>query len=371
MVHSTLYGAVRMTQYLHQYHPNRYQTLTIPGHFSLQHGETVQDLVLAYETIGTLNARKDNAILIHHSLSTHSHVCSHSDNPENGWWENLVGPGKSIDTENYFVVCINNLGSCFGSTGPASLDPLTQRAYGKQFPFITIDDMVRSQKFVLDYLGIEKLHAVIGNSMGAMLSLDFAIRYPNCLGRLISVSSCYKAYPVNIAYHVLQKEIIFLDQNFDHDNPHNDNDANLDTGFITARKLGLLSYRHPEELNTRFAERLEINRYLTYNARKFVRQFNVHSYLRLLDAMDVFDVTKEATAPHEPFLKIQAKTLVIAVDTDLLFPPSQQRDLYDKLVAAKVDATFLNYQSTFGHDAFYADLTLGTTLKLFLDDKYE
>jgi len=352
-----------MTQYLHHHHLNHYQTLTIPDGITLLNGIELQPLVLAYETMGTLNANKDNAILIHHSLSTHSHVCGHPDNPKKGWWENLVGPGKSIDTEKYFVICINNLGSCFGSTGPTSTHPVTQQLYGKEFPAISIGDMVRSQKFVLDYLGIETLHSIIGNSMGAMLSLDFAIRYPTRLKKLVSVSSCYKAYPVNIAYHVLQKEIIFLDKHFDRPT----DDPDLSIGFVTARKLGLLSYRHPEELNSRFAENSEINRYLNHNARKFVRHFNVHSYLRLLDAMDQFDVTADFTDPKEPFSNITAKALVVAVDTDLLFPPSQQHDLYQKLLGANVNAHFVHYQSAFGHDAFYADLTLGETLKAFLD----
>ncbi len=345
---------------IHQQLENGSYEFILDEPFIFESQQSIQPLVLVYETFGTLNANKDNVILIHHSLSTHSHVCAHPKNPKKGWWEDLVGPGRAIDTNCYYVICINNIGSCFGSSGPASINAATGQVYADGFPALTIGDMVRSQKILLDYLKLTHLYAVIGNSMGAMLSLDWSIRYPDSVDHLISVSSCYKAYPVNVAYHVLQKEIIRLDPKFSAGQ-----ELPID-GFLAARKLGLLSYRHPAELNARFLENNEINRYLDYNARRFVNNFNIYSYLRIIDAMDSFDVTKSFKNPIETFESIRAKILVIAVDSDLLFPSEQQRDLYHILEKAKRNVHFIKHHSDYGHDAFYADLTLGKYLQDFL-----
>lgn len=326
------------------------------------HGGHLRPLTLVYETIGHMNPEQDNIILINHALSTGSHVCSHEQNTTPGWWEAMVGPGKAIDTNRYFVICINNLGSCYGSSGPASINPETQKFYQCDFPLLTITDMVRSQYLLLEHLGIKKLYAVIGNSMGAMLSLTWAILYPTMVQRLISVSSCYKSYPMSVATHQLQREMIELD-------PHWNNgyyEKQPTQGFLLARKFGLLSYRNPAELSARFTEAGSLESYLEYNAQKFVQRFDANCYIYLQAAMDMFDVTAGYDDRLTPFRGIQANTLVISVSSDMLFPPQQQQELYQMLKDANVRATMVMHDSNFGHDAFYADPTINAHIKAFL-----
>jgi len=328
--------------------------------FSFECGKTIKPLVLAYETYGELSPAKDNVILIHHALSTGSHVSSHGKNTEKGWWEEVVGPGKAIDTQRFFIICVNNLGSCFGSSGPASINLKTNKPYQQDFPKLTITDMVRSQHLLLSQLGINKLYAVV--SMGAMLSLTWAVLFPEMVERLISVSSCYKAYPVSIATHVVQQEIIELDPNW---NKGYYTEKPLH-GFNVARKFGLLSYRHPSELNRRFQQEGDITEYLDYNAQKFTAIFDANSYLYIINAMDKFDVTQDFVDKLEPFKKIKARVLVISVSSDLLFPPQQQYDLYQQLKNAQVNVEFVAHNSDYGHDAFYADKTIIQHIQKFL-----
>lgn len=330
--------------------------------FRFENGETITPLTLAFETYGELTPAKDNVILIHHALSTSSHVAAHEKNSEKGWWEAVVGPDKAIDTKHYFVICINNLGSCFGSSGPASMNPKTKKTYQADFPAVTIADMVHTQYLLLQALGIEKLYAVVGNSMGAMMSLTWAILYPDVVQKLISVSSCYKSYPVSIATHIVQKEIIAMDPEW----KNGYYEKIPMQGFSIARKYALLSYRNPNELNARFSSQDGLLTYLDYNAKKFITTFDVNSYLYIFEAMDRFDVTRGYQDPLEPFRKIRAQSLIISVSSDLLFPPQQQRDLYEMLQQANVPATFIEHISDYGHDAFYADKTIISHIEKFL-----
>ncbi len=333
-----------------------------PFHF--ESGGQIQPLELVFETIGKLSPAQDNVILVHHALSTNSHICSHAKNPEPGWWEAVVGPGKTIDTNRFFVICINNLGSCFGSSGPISINPKTLKPYRVDFPQVTIGDMVRSQVQLLQALGIKRLYAVIGNSMGAMLSLTLAIQYPEIAERLISVSSCYKSDAVSIATHQIQKEIIMLDPDW----KNGYYEHNPQRGFTIARKYGLLSYRNPNELNARFSEGESINSYLEYNAHKFITVFDANAYLYIQAAMDGFDVTQGYVDKLEPFRKIKASSLVVSVTSDLLFPPSQQEALFANLQDAGVAVTYVAHDSPFGHDAFYADATINQHIQRFLEN---
>ncbi len=327
-----------------------------PHAFVFDNGQTLANLSLVYETYGHLNADRSNAILIHHALSTHSHVASHANDNTPGWWEKMVGRGCPIDTDRYFVICINNLGSCFGSTGPASINPMTKKVYAMDFPELQISDIARSQKCLLDYLGIEQLHAIIGPSMGAMMSLYHAYHYPESVKKFISISSCYRSYPSNIALRTIQREIIQLDQAWQQG--HYENNA----GFILARKLAHLTYRNTEELNHRFVElekqaktERNIHSYLQYNAEKFVNKFNVNSYLYLTKAMDDFNIL-ETTTGSQPFIKqIQAQSLIISVNSDTLFEPFQQQELFQLLENANIDVEFVDYESNYGHDAFLVE----------------
>ena len=326
--------------------------------FEFESGDRIAPLVLAFESYGELNEARDNAILVHHALSTNSHLSSTEQNPEKGWWEDMVGPGASLDTERYFVICINNLGSCFGSSGPTSINPLTGEAYRSAFPEITINDMVRSQKRLMEALGIDRLHTVLGNSMGAMLSLSWLVLYPDSAERVISISSCAQSFPANNANRYLQRDMIKLDPKWNGGNY--ENSAELD-GFRSARRLGLLTYRNWAELNERFVNKTgkeSIDHYLEYNADKFVKRFDCNSYLYLIDAMNTFNLADAQGSFQTAFEPIGARALVVSVDSDILFTPGQQRDLYYALEAAGVEVSFIEHHSTYGHDAFLVETAI-------------
>ncbi len=318
-------------------------------------GESIPELTLAFETFGQLTAQKDNAILINHALSTNSHVCESASNPTPGWWNSMVGPNKPINTEEYYVICINNLGSCFGSSGPTSINPQTQRAYRTTFPQVSIQDMARSQKMLLDFLGIKQVCAVIGPSMGAMCSLSFVVYFPEYARKFISISSCYRSYPTTKAIRQIQRDIIRLDPNWKQGAYTNSNF----TGFALARKLGQLSYRDSIQFDSHFKDQIEnaaekqgLESYLQYNAEKFTTRFDANSYLNLTQAMDDFDICTEFNSLSEALSRIKAETLIISESSDKLFFPYQQQALHEILVDAGVNSQYILHQSDYGHDAF-------------------
>ncbi|MFK8051216.1 MAG: homoserine O-acetyltransferase [Halioglobus sp.] len=320
--------------------------------FVFEGGGTINPLVLAFECYGSLNEQKDNAIVVHHALSTSSHLAASEKNPEKGWWQDMVGPGCHLDTNKYFVICINNLGSCYGSSGPNSINPKTKQKYLSDFPTVTIIDMVKSQKMLIDSLGITQLHAIVGNSMGAMLSLAWLTLYPDHARHLVSISSSAQAYPANNANRFLQRDIIQVDPAW---NGGDYPDSATLSGFKTARKLGLLTYRNWAELNERFVNKTgkeSIEHYLTYNAEKFIARFDCNSYLYLLDAMNTFNLSGADGSLVEAFKPIKAETLVVSVNSDILFTPSQQQTLFAALDDAGVPARYIDHHSEFGHDAF-------------------
>lgn len=339
--------------------PNGSMRFTYLGGFTLEEGGHLPEIELVYETWGTLNQDKSNAILVHHALSVGSHASSTAQNPKDGWWQNMIGPGKAIDTSKFYVICINNLGSCFGSTGPLSINPKTGNPYKYNLPQITIGDMVRSQKLLMDKLDIRTLYAVVGSSMGAMLSLTWAVEYPDSLSNVILISSSYKAYPANIANRSIQHQAIKMDPVWQQGNYKSNQDL---SGFKLARKLGLYSYRHSGEWNQRFNSHenstmndADIVAYFDYNADKFCNYFDANSYLILTQSMDQFNIIKTFAAPQECFSKIMAKTLVVSVDTDTLFTPQQQQELFAALQECGVDCSYIHHQSQYGHDAFLVE----------------
>jgi homoserine O-acetyltransferase/O-succinyltransferase len=336
--------------------------------FVFECGESINPLVLVFECYGKLNSAKDNAIVVHHALSTSSHLAASPENPEPGWWQEMVGPGCPLDTDRYFIVCINNLGSCFGSSGPNSAKPGTQDTYRTDFPAVTIVDMVHSQKLLIEALGIEKLYAVLGNSMGAMLSLAWLALYPDDAHHMISISSCAQSYPANNANRFMQEDMIKLDSAWDSGNYRQSSEL---PGFKLARRLGLLTYRNWAELNKRFVDKTgkeSIEHYLDYNSEKFIRRFDCNSYLALLGAMNTFNLGANGPSLVEVLRPIRARVLVVSVDSDILFTPSQQQALYNALTEAGVDATFIEHVSTFGHDAFLVETeAFGGYISEFID----
>jgi len=343
--------------------------------FHFESGISISPLVLVYETYGKLNSKKDNAIVVHHALSTSSHLAATEKQPTPGWWEKMVGPGKALDTSKYFIICINNLGSCYGSSGPDSNNPKTSKIYGVDFPTVSITDMVRSQKMLIDEIGITKLHAIVGSSMGAMLSISWLALYPDHTHYMISISSCIKSYPANRANRLIQKEIIKLDPAW------NNGDYSASStleGFKSARKHSLLTYRNWAEINDRFINKRgnsSIEHHLDYNAQKFINRFDCNSYLSLMNAMDSYDLSNEGNQSLVDLFKpIQAKILIVSVDSDILLTPSQQQALYEPLSEAGIDTTYINHYSSYGHDAFLVETdTFGQYIQSFINpvDKQE
>ncbi len=337
--------------------------------FVLKRGGRLHEVTIAYESWGQLSVNHDNAILIFTGLSASAHAASSRENPDPGWWEFMIGPGKAIDTNRFFVICVNSLGGCLGSTGPESINPATGKPFGADFPDLTIEDMAKAGHHLLSELDIDHLHAVIGPSMGGMVALAYALQYPDECDYLISISAATRALPFTIAMRSLQREIIRGDPKWN--NGFYDADKEPLTGMLLARKLGLVSYRAAEEWHQRFdrarvsKERrkgepfeveFEVESYLDYNAHKFVGNFDANSYLYLSRAMDWFDVADFGGSVNAGLAKIHVKkALVIGVTTDILFPIEQQKEIAEGLIKAGRNVEFVSIDSINGHDAFLVD----------------
>ncbi|MDJ0832852.1 MAG: homoserine O-acetyltransferase [Gammaproteobacteria bacterium] len=335
----------------------------------MKRGGRLPEVTIAYESWGSLSPNYDNAILIFTGLSPTAHAASNAENPEPGWWEFMIGPGKAIDTDRFYVICVNSLGGCFGSTGPESINPATGKSYGTDFPEVTIEDMAKAGHHLLHELGIDHLHAVVGPSMGGMTALAYALQYPDECDYLISISAATRALPFTIAMRSLQREIIRCDPNWKEGHYHSDEEPL--SGMLLARKLGLVSYRAAEEWHQRFdrarvtKERrqgkpfeieFEVESYLDYNANKFVGNFDANSYLYMSRAMDWFDVADHGGSVNAGLAKIHVnKALIIGVTTDILFPIEQQQEIAEGLIKAGRNVEFVSIDSINGHDAFLVD----------------
>jgi homoserine O-acetyltransferase len=352
--------------------------LDLPSPFAMKRGGTLHGARIAYETWGVANAALDNAILILTGLSPDAHAAANAGNPEPGWWEAMLGPGKPIDTDRWFVVCVNSLGSCKGSTGPASVDAGTGAPYRLDFPELSLEDVADAAFHVVRALGIERLACVIGNSMGGMSALAYLLRHPGSARAHINISGAAHALPFSIAIRSLQREAIRLDpqwNNGDYDDAHYP-----ESGMRMARKLGVITYRSALEWDGRFGRvRLDSDRrddedpfglefqvesYLEAHARRFVRNFDPNCYLYLSRSMDWFDLAEYCSTPcgdrggdvRQALARIRVdKALAIGVSTDILFPLQQQEQIADGLRAGGADATFLPLESPQGHDAFLVD----------------
>ena len=343
---------------------------TYEGEFPMHRGGTLRDPVIAYETWGKLDAARTNAVLIFTGLSPSAHAASCKDDPTPGWWEEVIGAGRPIDTRRYFVVCVNSLGSCFGSTGPASINPLTGERYRLTFPVLSLEDVARGGYALARHLGIERLHAVVGPSMGGMTALAFAVLFPGYAESLLLMSSGPRSLPFAIALRSLQREMIRKDPNWKGGNytPY----ALPLTGMRMARKLGMITYRSAEEWRVRFGREraaaehtagdpfginFEVESYLEHHANKFVGQFDPNCYLYLSRASDLFDIAEHGASVAGGLAKVRAeRALVIGVTTDFLFPIYQQRELADGLAGAGRNVEFVELGSLQGHDSFLVDM---------------
>ena len=337
--------------------------------FHMMHG-ALPEVTVAYETWGEPNPARDNAVLLFTGLSPSAHAASSPGDPSTGWWEDMVGPDKPIDTDRFFVVCVNSLGSCFGSTGPASVNPETGAPYRLDFPVLCLEDIAHAGHAVIASLGIERLHAVVGASMGGMTALAFAMLYPSAAAGLLSISSACRSLPFSIAVRSLQREMIRSDPAW-RDGEYAP-DAPPAQGMRLARKLGMISYRSAVEWAARFGREratddigggepfgidFEVESYLAAHAAKFVGSFDANCYLYLSRAMDLFDVCDHGGSLQAGLGRVQAeRALVIGVETDFLFPLSQQEELAEGLRASVGDVAFRALPSIQGHDSFLVDM---------------
>ncbi|MEP6938417.1 MAG: homoserine O-acetyltransferase [Rudaea sp.] len=372
--------------------PDARQYFALPSPFPMRRGGELADAEVAYETWGTLNATRDNAILILTGLSPGAHAAANAADPSPGWWEEMLGPGKHIDSDRWFVICVNSLGSCKGSTGPASVDPRTGNPYRLEFPDLTLEDVANAAFALVRGLGIERLACLIGNSMGGMSALGYLLLHRGAVRTHISISTAPQAQPFAIAIRSLQREAIRLDPQWNQGNY--DDDHYPEAGMSIARKLGVITYRSAMEWEGRFARiRLDHDRrdeddpfgaefavesYLVGHARKFVRSFDPNSYLYLSRASDWFDVADHAPTPAPgasaadraagALASIDVeRALVIGVSTDILFPLSQQQEIADGLSAGGVQVDFVALDSPQGHDAFLVDIVrFGAAIRGFL-----
>lgn len=352
-----------------EYIPVATRFIDLPTSFPMKRGGALYEGRIAYETFGRLNARRDNAVLLLTGLSVDAHPASHAQDPSLGWWEAMLGPGKPIDTNRWHVICVNSLGSCKGSTGPASVDPKTGEAYRLEFPDLSMEDIADSAAFVVGSLGIEHLACVIGASMGGMSALALLARHSGLSRSHINLSGAVHSLPFAIAVRALQREAIRFDP--DWRQGRYDAERFPQRGMLAARKLGMMTYRSAREWDFRFGrarvgtglpkERFglafEVERYLELHANRFVRSFDPNSYLYLSDCMDQFDLGEcfDSTA-GEVLSEIHLeRALVIGVETDMLFPLHQQREIAEGLTAGGADVQFLSLNSLQGHDAFLVD----------------
>ena len=341
-----------------------------PGPFTFKSGQTIPGFTLRYETYGTLNATRDNAVLVCHALSGDHHCAGwHSESDAKpGWWNNLIGPGKAVDTRRFFVVCANVLGGCQGSTGPSSIDPATGRAYGTHFPFVTVRDMVNAQKLLLDNLGVAELHAVLGGSMGGMTAMLFAIEYPQFTRRQIIMASTANESAQAIAFNEVGRQAITSDPDY-RGGRYWRQGAVPERGLAIARMMAHITYLSEAALTRKFGRRLrtgtavsfvadtfEVESYLQHQGSTFVRRFDANSYLTITRAMDYFDLAAEYEDDLAlAFAGTRTRFCVVSFSSDWLFPTAQSRDIARALNRAGANVSFVEITSDKGHDAFLLD----------------
>lgn len=333
----------------------------------LRSGKVLQSYELVYETYGELNADKSNAILICHALSGHHHAAGyHSmDEKKPGWWDACIGPGKAIDTNRFFVLCLNNLGGCHGSTGPTSINPETGKPWGGDFPMVRVRDWVESQARLADYLGIQKFAAVIGGSLGGMQALRWSFQYPDRLAYCAVIASAPKLSAQNIAFNEVARNAIMKDPEF-HDGRYLEKNAIPKTGLMTARMLAHLTYLSDDAMGEKFGRDLktdeikydytpefQVESYLHYQGEKFSTSFDANTYLLMTKALDYFDPAQYYENDLSKCLsETKCKFFVVSFTTDWRFSPERSEEIVDALVEADKDVTYACIESEKGHDAF-------------------
>lgn len=334
---------------------------------TLKSGEVLPQFNLIYETYGELNADKSNAVLICHALSGHHHVAGkHSENDKNpGWWDNLIGPGKPLDTNKFFVIGLNNLGGCHGSSGPLSTNPDTDRPWGASFPIVTVEDWVNSQARLADYLGIKKLAAVLGGSLGGMQALQWAIAYPERIRHALAIASAPNLTAQNIAFNEVARQAIITDPEFYQGDYFNHGKVPR-RGLRIARMLGHITYLSDDAMGEKFGRKLrdgnikygfdvefEMESYLRYQGDKFAGEFDANTYLRMTRALDYFDPAFEYGGDLSAALaKVTADFLVVSFTSDWRFSPARSREIVKALLDNELSVSYAEVTAAHGHDAF-------------------
>lgn len=348
-------------------------------------GRRLCPVTQAYETYGTLSAARDNAILIFHALSGDAHVAGYHtpDDPKPGWWDIMVGPGKAFDTNRYFVICANVLGGCKGTTGPASVNPQTGRPYGLDFPVVTIGDMVKAQKRLVEHLGIERLLAVTGGSMGGMLALDWAVRFPESVASVLAIATAARHNAQGIAFNEVGRQAIMADPHWRHGEYYGQEPPAA--GLSIARMIGHITYLSEEQMRAKFGRRLQdraafgydfrtefqVESYLQYQGTNFVRRFDANAYLYITKAIDYFDLANSHESLVEALRHVQAEFLLISFSSDWLYPTAESKDIVKALQANGAPTTFLEIDNPYGHDAFLLpNDQLAATVSGFLENVY-
>jgi len=336
----------------------------------LKSGASVARYDLTYETYGTLNAAKSNAVLVPHALNASHHVAGHyADDPRNaGWWDNMIGPGKPLDTERFFVIGVNNLGGCFGSTGPASIDPEAGRPYGSRFPVVTVEDWVNAQARLADRLGIERFAAVMGGSLGAMQALQWTISYPERVAHALVIAAAPKLSAQNIAFNEVARQAITTDPDF-HGGDYYAHGVVPRRGLRLARMIGHITYLSDDAMMEKFGRSLrsgdigyhfdidfEVESYLRYQGDKFSTYFDANTYLLITRALDYFDPARDYGDDLAAALsRAMAKFLVVSFTSDWRFSPARSHEIVKALLDNRHDVSYAEIDAPHGHDAFLMD----------------
>ena len=327
----------------------------------LESGVVIQPVDIAYETYGTLNDAKSNAILITHAFSGDAHAAGVNGEGQKGWWENMIGPGKGFDTDKYFVICANVLGGCRGTTGPISINPATGHRYAMSFPVVTVGDMVRAQKMLVESLGIQRLLSVAGGSMGGMQVLEWAVSHPESVASAIPIASTARHSAQQIAFNEVGRQAIMADPDWNGGDYYDSKPPAR--GLSVARMVGHITYMSDASMREKFGRRqredngvFEVESYLRYRGSQFVDRFDANSYLYITKAMDLFDLANGAQSLVPVLNKTRTRFLVISFTSDWLYPSYQSLEIVNALRRRNQDVAYIELTSNYGHDAFLVEV---------------
>ncbi|QDU81020.1 Homoserine O-acetyltransferase [Polystyrenella longa] len=364
-------------------------TLFAPPHpLKTEGGSKLGPIQVAYETYGTLSPARDNVIFICHALTGDAHAAGYHENSNRkkpGWWEDFIGPGKGVDTDQYFVVCANVLGGCMGTTGPGAINPETGERYSLEFPVVAINDIVRVHHELLRTLGIDRVLAVVGGSLGGMQALEWAASYPNDVGAVIAIASAANVSAQSIAFNTVGRRAILADPQFQEGRFYGDQGPRY--GLALARMLAHITYLSEASIEMKFGRRLQdtekltynllketefqIESYLHYQGRRFVERFDANSYLYLTKAMDYFNITESYGSLSDAWKDSTARFLIASYDTDWLFTTSQSKEIVTALNQTARHVSYIEFQSPYGHDSFLIECEqLAAAVRPFLAQTY-